>query len=76
MILKGDDPNIITQRSTEHLFMPTMDYEIGNGKWPVQRKRTIFTTAVVPLDLPDTFRVWYGAADANVAWAVIQVTVS
>jgi predicted GH43/DUF377 family glycosyl hydrolase len=76
VILKGDDPNIITQRSTEHLFMPTMDYEIGNGKWPVQRKRTIFTTAVVPLDLPDTFRVWYGAADANVAWAVIQVTVS
>jgi hypothetical protein len=55
-----------------------MDYEIGDGKWPVQRKRTIFTTAVVPLpnQLPDTYRVWYGAADANVAWAIIQVTVS
>jgi predicted GH43/DUF377 family glycosyl hydrolase len=75
VILDKDDPTVIKQRSTQHLFVPTMDYEIGNGPWPVQRYRTIFVTSVVPIsNQPDTFRVWYGAADANVAWAIIHVT--
>lgn len=75
VILSGADPSVILQRSTTHLFVPTMDYEIGNGKWPVNRNRTIFTTSVVPVaGQVDTFRVWYGAADANVATAIIQVT--
>lgn len=71
-----DDPSILKQRSETHLFVPTMDYEIGGGKWPTNRFRTIFTTAVVPLpnEGADTFLVWYGAADANVAWAKIRVT--
>jgi hypothetical protein len=43
--------------------------------WPVQRNRTLFLTSVVPIaGKTDTFRVWYGAADANVASMVIQVT--
>jgi len=45
----------------------------------VNRNRTIFTTQLVPLaDGPDggvdRFTVWYGAADAVVAWAHIAVT--
>lgn len=75
VILDGTDPTVIKQRSSTHLFVASMDYEIGNGIWPVQRNRTIFTTSVVPIQGQiDTFRVWYGAADANVAWATIQVT--
>jgi predicted GH43/DUF377 family glycosyl hydrolase len=78
IILDGNDPTIVKQRSTSHLFMPTMDYEIGNGKWPVNRYRTIFTTTIIPLggDVRfegQSFRVWYGAADANVATADILI---
>jgi hypothetical protein len=52
-----------------------MDYEIGNGHWPVQRNRTLFVTSLVPLpDMVDTYRVFYGAADANVAYATLTVT--
>jgi len=51
---------------------------MGTGPWPVNRNRTIFTTTLVPQtgpsDAPDTFLVYYGAADANVAYAFIQVT--
>lgn len=79
IVLDANDPTVILQRSTYHLFISTMDYEIGSGIYPVQRKRTLFTTSVVPLGgrVEDaggqTFRVWYGAADANVATAIIQV---
>lgn len=44
VVLDQVDPTKIVQRSSEHLFVPTMDYEIGNGIWPVNRNRTIFTT--------------------------------
>eukprot|EP00047_Mylnosiga_fluctuans_P007718 m.255140 g.255140 ORF g.255140 m.255140 type:complete len:342 (+) comp19314_c0_seq1:15-1040(+) len=79
IVIDGKDPSRILQRSATHLFVPTMDYEIGNGIYPVQRNRTIFTTAVVPLggradNGGQVFRVWYGAADANVASAIIVVT--
>jgi len=73
VILDPVDPSIIKQRSSEHLFIPTVPWEIGNGIYPVQRNRTIFPTSIVPTGVTDEFRVWYGAADANVASAVIQV---
>ena len=75
IILDQTDPTIILQRSTHHEFMPTMDYEIGYGIYPVQRHRTLFVTSVVPIPgMIDTFRVWYGAADANTATAILTVT--
>jgi len=52
-----------------------MDYEIGNGRWPVQRNRTLFVTSLVPIPgKVDTFRAWWGAADANVATGIVTVT--
>ena len=47
---------------------------MGTGPYPVNRNRTIFTTTLVPQDAQDTFLVYYGAADAVVAHAIIQVT--
>lgn len=76
------DPNVIVQRSAEHLFVPTMDYEIGNGIYNVNRNRTIFPTSAVPLPAENSpcapgnvgcYIVWYGAADAVVAWAFVEV---
>lgn len=44
--------------------MPTMDYEIGNGPYTWQRKRTMFVTSMIPIEGEvDTFRAWYGAAE-------------
>ena len=55
-----------------------MDYEIGGPPpttWPVNRNRTLFVTSLIPItDVPDTFRVFYGAADASVATAILTVT--
>jgi hypothetical protein len=49
---------------------------MGTGPYPVNRNRTIFTTSLVPRpDIGvDCFLVYYGACDANVAYALIQVT--
>ena len=75
VILEQNQPTKIIQRSTYHPFISTMDYEVGNGIWPVQRNRTLFITSVVPIEgQTDTYRLWYGAADANIGTMVIQVT--
>lgn len=75
IIIDKDDPTHILQRGTYHPFMATMDYEIGDGKWPVQRNRTLFVTSLIPVPGEvDTFRAWWGAADANVATGIVTVT--
>jgi len=74
IILDKDDPTKIIQRSASHFFIASTDYEIGNGPYPVQRNRTLFATSLIPTGVTDQFRVWYGAADANVASAIVQVT--
>ncbi len=75
IILDSEDPTQIVQRSETHIFMPTMDYEIGGSYYPGQRYRTLFVTSLVPVEgQVDTFRVWYGAADAVVATAIVRVT--
>lgn len=75
LILSKDDPSVILQRSKVHIMVPTMDYEIGDGIWPVQRNRTIFATSLVPVEgQVDTYRLWYGAADANIASCIVTVT--
>jgi predicted GH43/DUF377 family glycosyl hydrolase len=76
IILDGADPTRIIQRSTQHVFLPTMDYEgLPGDTWPVQRNRTLFVTQLIPLPgQTDVYRVFYGAADANVATAILTVT--
>lgn len=47
---------------------------MNTGIWPVQRNRTLFVTALVPVGEVDTFRAWWGAADANIATGIVTVT--
>ena len=57
--------------------MPTEIYEIGGSSdpYPVTRNRTLFVTSLVPVPGEvDTFRAWWGAADANVATGIVKVT--
>jgi len=76
VVLDAIDPSIIVQRSVLHPFTPTMDYEIGsNPQWPVYRNNTLFVTSLIPVQgKVDVFRAWFGAADANVATAIVTVT--
>ena len=76
VVLDRDDPSVIVQRSVLHPFAPTLDYEVGSSsQWPVYRNNTLFVTSLVPVEgETDVFRAWYGAADANVATALVRVT--
>ena len=77
LILDKDDPSQVLQRDVAHFWQPTADYEVGeNPAWPVCRNRTLFVTSLVPVPgQPDKFIAWFGAADANVATAVVTVHV-
>merc|ERR1712039_999676 len=78
IILDKDDPSRILQRSRSHVLCSPCDrdYEMGNAPYPVQRHRTTFVTSIVPVNgEKDTFRIWYGAADASVATALLRVNV-
>ena len=77
LILDQADPTNILQRGDYHPFMPTENYEIGGSSdpYPVTRNRTLFVTSLVPVPGEvDTFRAWWGAADANVATGIVKVT--
>jgi len=77
IVLDKNDPTIIVQRGLVHPFFPSTDYEIGsNPAWPVYRNNTLFVTSLVPIPgEKDAFRAWYGAADANVATAIVRVSI-
>jgi predicted GH43/DUF377 family glycosyl hydrolase len=75
IVLDKTDPTIVKQRSATHFFSAEKDYEgVGKSIYPVQRNRTLFPTSLIPTGKKDEFRVWYGAADASVASAIVQVT--
>jgi predicted GH43/DUF377 family glycosyl hydrolase len=76
LILSGADPSVVVQRDVLHFFRPDADYEIGsNPAFPVCRNHTLFVTSLIPIPGErDAFRAWYGAADANVATAIVRVT--
>ena len=82
VILDGADPNVIVQKSTEHLLISQYPYQNGldpTSPYPVQRKRTLFacTATLLPQgwgpDSAEYVRVWFGAADASVGTAVIRI---
>ena len=81
VILDGSDKeHKVKERSHAHVLHPDQAWEgvDPTGSWPVNRKRTIFATQIVPVatSVPgqDEFVVWYGAADASVATARMRVT--
>eukprot|EP01012_Entosiphon_sulcatum_P026122 TRINITY_DN31519_c0_g1_i1.p1 TRINITY_DN31519_c0_g1~~TRINITY_DN31519_c0_g1_i1.p1 ORF type:complete len:331 (-),score=44.15 TRINITY_DN31519_c0_g1_i1:8-1000(-) len=76
VILDGNNPSIVKQRSTEHIFIPTMAYERGDPPYVAQRKRVIFTCSAVPTGTPNEFRIWFGGGDAHVGIGTVRVTVN
>ena len=76
VVIDKDDPNNIIQRSQEHLLVASLPFEGVEPLhgYPVQRYRTTFVTSIVPTGrVDDEFRIYWGAADANVAAGVLLV---
>ena len=86
IVMDGSDPSKIVQRSQRHVLIASKDYEGVpplNG-YPVNRYRTTFVTSIVPQQgstvhradgsITQTYRLWWGAADANVATGLLTVT--
>lgn len=80
VIIDGKDPTRIIQRSEEHVLIASLPFEgVDAGNYPVQRERTTFVTSIVPIaqgEGSETFRLWWGAADANVATGILTVSYS
>lgn len=79
LILDGNEPTRILQRSATHVLIPTMDYEtLCNGavgcKYHGERKNVIFACTAMPTGREDEFRLYFGGGDGNVGTAVIQVS--
>eukprot|EP01121_Diplochlamys_sp_Union-15-3_P004032 TRINITY_DN13_c0_g1_i1.p2 TRINITY_DN13_c0_g1~~TRINITY_DN13_c0_g1_i1.p2 ORF type:complete len:344 (-),score=69.43 TRINITY_DN13_c0_g1_i1:93-1124(-) len=74
IILSGEDPTKILQRSTEHIMVPLLPYEQGTDGYPWSRHNVVFLCSAVPTGKIDEFRLWFGAADASVGTAIVQVT--
>lgn len=79
VILDRDDPTKVIQRGTHHTLIASLPFEgvPPLHGYPVQRYRTTFVTSIRPIDVSGssewTYRLWWGAADANVATGVLTV---
>ena len=80
IILDGENPARVKQRSREPFLVPTFDYEtLCPGKpscaYHGERHNVIFLCSAVPIEgaQPDTFRLFFGAGDGNVGTAVVTV---
>lgn len=80
LIVDGENPSTILQRSTTHILIPTFDYETlcpgeKDCKYRGERHNVIFLSSAVKLKgAKDTFRLFFGAGDGNVGTAVVTVT--
>ena len=87
LILDGNNPAHVVQRSLKHMLIPTFEYETlcdGRADCPYvgERNNVIFLSSAVRLEaLPsspsvDRFRLYFGAGDGNVGTAVVHVDIS
>jgi len=74
VILDGQNPRVIKQRSEEPLLTPEFAYELGVSPYTCNVPNVIFLEAARPLG-NDVFEVYYGGADAAIGSATIQVFV-
>jgi predicted GH43/DUF377 family glycosyl hydrolase len=72
VILSGEDPSVVLQRSETPLLGPKYAWEQGTSPYPCNVPNVVFLEAAHPLG-DDSFRVFFGAADANIGSAVVKV---
>jgi predicted GH43/DUF377 family glycosyl hydrolase len=78
LILDGNDPSVILQRSEEPLMRPKFAYEIGASPYACNVPNVVFLEAAFPLphhEGKNVFQVYFGGADATIGSAVIEVAI-
>jgi predicted GH43/DUF377 family glycosyl hydrolase len=73
VILDGANPSIIKQRSEVPILSPMYNSEFGTTPYTCNVPNVIFLEAAREIGV-DTYEVYFGAADAAIGSAIIQVT--
>lgn len=74
VILSGTDPTSIVQRAAKPLWSPQeANWMTGEAPAACNVPNVAFLEAAHPTDEPDTFRVYFGGADAVVGTGVVKV---
>ena len=77
LILDGDDPTNILQRSNEPLLGPEgIDWQVGLAPALCNVPNVTFLEAAHPTETENEFRVYFGGADTVIGTALIQVETS
>jgi predicted GH43/DUF377 family glycosyl hydrolase len=72
VILDGQEPSRIKQRSEVPLMGPEYSWEKGEAPYACNVPNVVFLEAAEPLG-DDTFRVYFGAGDAAIGSAKVAV---
>jgi predicted GH43/DUF377 family glycosyl hydrolase len=77
LILDGSNPTVIKARSETPLMGPEFSWEKGTSPYACNVPNVVFLEAAHPvLGKKDTFKVYFGAADAAIGSAIISVSFS
>lgn len=71
-ILSSSDPTVVVARSEQPLMGPKFAWEIGEAPYTCNVPNVVFLEAARPLG-NDAFEIFFGAADATIGRAVVQV---
>jgi len=74
-ILDKDNPLKILQRSDNPILSPELAWEIGKPPYLGSTPNVVFVEGWTRLQEPDTFLIFYGAADSVIGAAVLHVQI-
>mmetsp|Transcript_5516 Transcript_5516/g.9250 ORF Transcript_5516/g.9250 Transcript_5516/m.9250 type:complete len:788 (-) Transcript_5516:630-2993(-) len=79
LILDGNNPTKILQRSEKPIISASYKYETGEAPFTCMQHNSVYAKAIVRIEASenasttDTFRVYFSAADTSIGTAVISV---
>lgn len=80
VILSKDDPTVVLQRSEQPILSPDFAYEQGVAPYTCNMPNVVFLEAAAPVRcpvtgavVPDTFTVYFGAADNTIGSGTLVV---
>jgi len=76
VVLNGSNPTQILQRCQEPLLSPVLDWEIGIEPWLGLTPNVVFVEGWTFGPKPDTFIIFYGAADSAIGMAEVIVSIN
>merc|ERR1719499_37525 len=81
VVLDGNDPSKIVERSEEPVISPMYDFENCIGPWTCTINSSVYAKAIIALNSSsngshdtDTFRVYFSASDTSIGTAIINIT--